>query len=148
MTPAETFVAKLRGAKKSGTGWSARCPAHDDRKASLSISEGDDGTALLKCHAGCDTSAILAAVGLKLADLFPAKVGPTPSRNGKPKPSGANFLTATAAVAELERRLGQKSALWTYHDAQGEPVGMVVRWDTPHGKDIRPVARHADSWRL
>src|SRR5262249_15560795 len=38
--------------------------------------------------------------------------------------------------------------LWTYHDAQGEPVGVVVRWDGPTGKDIRPVARHADGWRI
>jgi hypothetical protein len=35
-----------------------------------------------------------------------------------------------------------------YHNAQGEPVGVVVRWDTPTGKDIRPVARHPDGWRI
>src|SRR5262249_48826997 len=69
MPPVETLLAKLPGAKRAGNGWSARCPAHDDRRASLSVSEGDDGTALVKCHAGCDTSAILAAIGMKLADL-------------------------------------------------------------------------------
>jgi hypothetical protein len=148
MTPLETLLARLPDARKAGNGWSARCPAHDDRRGSLSIAQGDDGTALVKCHAGCDTSAILAAVGLKLANLFPPKAGPTPTRNGKPTPSGRTFATAKDAVAELERRHGQRSALWTYHDGQGEPVGVVVRWDGPNGKDIRPVARHADGWRI
>jgi hypothetical protein len=148
MTPIETLLARLPGAKKAGNGWSARCPVHDDRRASLSIGQGDDGTALLKCHAGCATSAILAAVGLKLADLFPPKAGPTPNRNGKPATGGRTFATANDAVAELERKHGKRSALWTYHNAQGEPVGVVVRWDGPNGKDIRPVSRHADGWRI
>lgn len=148
MTPVERLISNLPGAKKSGAGWSARCPAHDDHQASLSVSAGNDGTALVKCHAGCETSAVLAAVGLTLTDLFPEKAGPTPERNGKPKASGQTYSTAKDAVAELERRHGKRSAFWTYHDDHGEPVGVVVRWDKPNGKDIRPVARHADGWRI
>ena len=34
---------------------------------------GDDGRILLNCHAGCSLDAILAAKGLKVADLFPDK---------------------------------------------------------------------------
>jgi hypothetical protein len=68
MSPVELLISKLPGAKKSGAGWSCRCPAHDDQQASLSVSAGDDGTALVKCHAGCKTSAVLAALGLTLAD--------------------------------------------------------------------------------
>lgn len=146
MTPLQTLLARLPGARESGKGWAARCPAHDDRNASLSVAEGDGGTALVKCHAGCDTSAILAAVGMTLADLFPSRAGP--ARNEKPRPSGKTFPAAKDAVADLERRHGNRSALWTYHDADGEPVGVVVRWDRPSGKDIRPVARHADGWRI
>src|SRR5262245_55615161 len=70
VTPLANLLARLPGAKKVGNGWSARCPAHDDRTASLSIAQGDDGTVLVKCHAGCDTSAVLAAIDLRLADLF------------------------------------------------------------------------------
>jgi putative DNA primase/helicase len=148
MTPIETLLDRLPDARKSGNGWSARCPAHDDRRASLSVAQGDDGKALVKCHAGCDTSAVLAAVGLKLADLFPPKVGPTPTRNGKLASGGRTFATAEDAVAELERRHGKRSALWTYHDAAGDPVGLVVRWDKPYGKEIRPIARRADGWHI
>jgi putative DNA primase/helicase len=148
MTPIETLLARLPGAKKAGNSWSARCPVHDDRHASLSVSTGDDGRVLLHCHAGCDTAAIVAALGLELRDLFPPKAGPTPARNGKPTGGGRTFATAEDAVAALERRHGKRSALWTYHDAQGEPVGLVVRWDKTGGKDIRPVARHSDGWRI
>jgi hypothetical protein len=148
MTPLATLLAKLPDAKKSSNGWSARCPAHDDRRASLSIAQGDGGKILLKCHAGCDTAAIMAAVGLKLADLFPEKTGATPTRNGRPTPGGRTFAKAKDAIAELERQHGRRSALWAYHDAQGELVGVVVRWDKPDGKDIRPVTRHAGGWRI
>jgi hypothetical protein len=148
MTPLENLLAKLPGAKKAGKGWSARCPAHDDQRASLSIAQGDDGTALIMCHAGCDTSTILAAVGMKLAELFPAKTGPMPTRNRKQTTAGRTFPTAKEAIAELERKHGKRSTPWTYHDAKGEPVGVVVRWDKPSGKNIRPVAHLADGWRI
>ena len=69
-TPIETLKARLSGIKKSGNGWSTRCPVHDDRTASLSITECEDGKVLLKCHAGCDTEGVLSAIGLTWADLF------------------------------------------------------------------------------
>jgi len=49
---------------------SARCPAHDDHVASLSVGEGADGRALVHCHAGCETAAVVAALSLREADLF------------------------------------------------------------------------------
>ena len=39
MTPVERILDRLSGVKKSGKGWSAPCPAHDDRRPSLSVSE-------------------------------------------------------------------------------------------------------------
>ena len=53
----------------------ARCPAHDDTKASLSLKEGDDGKALLFCHAGCDTRDVAEALDLTMSDLFSAGHG-------------------------------------------------------------------------
>jgi hypothetical protein len=49
-------------------------------------------------------------------------------------------------VAELERRHGPKSAWWVYRDAGGEPVGLVLRWDGPAGKSIRPVSKTPAGW--
>ena len=68
----EDILDRLRDAKRSGSGrWTARCPAHDDHNPSLSITKNDDGHVLLHCHAGCSTTAILGAMGLSMADLFP-----------------------------------------------------------------------------
>jgi putative DNA primase/helicase len=47
-------IARALKARRSGKSWLAKCPGHDDRNASLSISEGEDGTLLLNCFAGCE----------------------------------------------------------------------------------------------
>ena len=68
--PVENLVERLH-AKRSGKGWIAKCPVHEDHKPSLSLDEGADGRALLKCHAGCSTDDVIAALGLTRRDLFP-----------------------------------------------------------------------------
>jgi len=64
-------VAQRLNAKRGGKGYIAKCPAHDDHKASLSISEGRDGRVLLKCFAGCRFDQIVSAAGFVSQDLFP-----------------------------------------------------------------------------
>jgi len=48
-----------------------RCPAHSDRNPSLSLDANADGDVLVYCQAGCDTDAVLTAVGLTRRDLYP-----------------------------------------------------------------------------
>ncbi len=50
-------LAKALHGRKCGSGWIARCPAHDDRHPSLSISERD-GKLLVHCHAGCSQESV------------------------------------------------------------------------------------------
>ena len=64
------FTAKLEGVEKNWHGAKARCPAHDDRRASLSVGESDDGHVLVNCFAGCSAEEVVSAMGLKLSDLF------------------------------------------------------------------------------
>ena len=73
----DEFLTRVQptGLRRSGEGYVARCPAHDDHAASLSIGEGHDGRILLHCWAGCETRDILAALGLQWSDLFPARAG-------------------------------------------------------------------------
>jgi len=80
-TPVENLVSRLH-ARRSGGGWIAKCPAHDDHEPSLRIDEGADGRALVKCWAGCTLDAVLSAVGLTKKDLFPQSALPMSSRNG------------------------------------------------------------------
>jgi putative DNA primase/helicase len=58
---AET-IAKALGGHRAGATWMARCPVHDDRIPSLSISAGKDGKVLVRCHAGCKQRDLIAAL--------------------------------------------------------------------------------------
>ncbi len=160
--PLTRVLDALRGVgcvpKGSGGRYSCRCPAHEDRNPSLSVALGDDGRALVHCHAGCTPEAIVAALGLTLADLMPpSEDGRAPRRNGdtaRPGPAEetkpvAGYPTARAAVEALERGHGPRTHSWTYTDASGQPIGVVVRWDLSDGsKRILPVSRHGEVWRV
>jgi putative DNA primase/helicase len=64
-------IAHALSGRKRASGWTARCPAHDDRDPSLSISISKDGKTLVHCHAGCsqgDVIAALAGLGLWNSD--------------------------------------------------------------------------------
>jgi hypothetical protein len=96
----EKIVERLNG-KRNGAQWKAKCPAHDDRTPSLSISEGRGGCVLLKCFAGCGLDDILAAAGLTTADLFPAEPVRQRQRRHKTGPVLNPGCAATPIPASL-----------------------------------------------
>ena len=55
--------------KRYGDKAQARCPCHDDKQASLTITKGRR-SALIHCHAGCNFEDIIQVVGLKKQDLY------------------------------------------------------------------------------
>ena len=65
----DDFLSQLNKVKKSGKGYIALCPAHDDKKHSLSIT-ADKEKILVKCFTGCSTEDIMKSLGLTMADLF------------------------------------------------------------------------------
>ena len=69
--PIDILLARLDRPRKSGKGYTCRCPAHEDRSPSLSVSEGTDGRVLIHCFGGCRADDVIAAVGLEWKDLFP-----------------------------------------------------------------------------
>ena len=94
---AET-IAKALGGRKAGGGWMARCPAHDDRKPSLSIRDADDGKVLVRCHAGCDQERVIArsAVARSVDGERSAPVHRAPRR--VPLPSASRIATTPSAA--------------------------------------------------
>lgn len=67
----QEIKSKFNIQQDNGDTCKAKCPCHDDKQASLSISYDDkDHKTLIYCHAGCDTRNILNTVGLKITDLF------------------------------------------------------------------------------
>jgi hypothetical protein len=62
-------IAAILDAKKSGPGWLAKCPAHDDRHASLWFSDqvnakNPEGKLRFECFAGCSWQDVRAAIGI------------------------------------------------------------------------------------
>ena len=104
-------------ARRSGAEYVAKCPAHEDGKASLAIKE-ENGKILLKCHAGCATENVLAAKNLSFKDLFAN--GDTPSSE----------ITAT----------------YDYLDESGELLFQVVRYYPKTFKQRRPDGKGGWTW--
>jgi hypothetical protein len=77
--------------------WSACCPAHEDKSPSLSVRENTDGAVLVHCLAGCSADAVVAALGMDMAALYPprAKSGREPQRQPR-------LLTAGQALELLD----------------------------------------------
>ena len=68
--PIERLLERLDGVRQvAPSQYAAKCPAHDDKSPSLSIKDLGDRL-LIFCHAACEPSDVMSAVGLSLADLF------------------------------------------------------------------------------
>ena len=108
----EDFVSRLSSVKGSRNQYSARCPAHDDKHASLSISQSDDGKILLCCHAGCTTEQIVSAIGLKISDLFQNET----KKYSEYSPNKSNHTHSGNAI------------VYDYEDTNGNIIAKKLRY--------------------
>ena len=120
----DEILTRFPDARESNGQWSARCPVHEDRRASLSISAGDDGRVLLCCHANCPTSAIVEKLGLKMKDLMPSK-------NGTPKSSKPRIVKT-----------------YNYCDADGTLLFQVCRYEPKDFRQRKPIPGGGWSWSV
>jgi hypothetical protein len=73
---ADKLLSRLQRVKKIGPGkWLASCPTREDKCPSLAVREMEDGRVLLHDFGGESVEAILGAVGLSFADLYPERPG-------------------------------------------------------------------------
>ena len=157
----EILTRYFPDAKKNGNGsFHDYCPAHQDTNASLTISETPDGRTLIHCHAKCATSAIAAAKGFRMSDLFPdSKARPTaPAQSFAKKIKLHATLEAASAAALYGVRHEDGCAGynivgdWKFTNAAGNEVAHILRMeDEAHGrkgKKFRPVCRDGGGWRV
>ena len=74
-TTAYEIIADLEGrlekCKRTGDKLMARCPAHEDKTPSLSVTIGDTGDrVVMHCFTGCTADSVLDALGMTMRDLF------------------------------------------------------------------------------
>jgi hypothetical protein len=121
----DEILSRLENVKSSGSGFTAHCPAHDDKNSSLSINIGDDGKILIKCFAGCEFKKIVEAMGLKESDFFPEK-----KKNKASKKTTKDGLTldqlanAKKLPVDFLKSLGLKD--WKYED---KPAVLMPYFD-------------------
>ena len=66
------ICSKLEKVKTTSNGIEALCPAHDDKKPSLTASCNGEKI-LVNCKAGCSFEDIVSAVGMDSSQFFPNK---------------------------------------------------------------------------
>lgn len=93
------ITSSLQKLRRTGPGrWVACCPAHKDRTASLSVRELDSGAWLIHCFAGCPVDSVVAAMGLRMEDLFPPRqAAPGAGRAPERRPFSARDLVGALA---------------------------------------------------
>jgi len=134
------FIDLLEGVKRTGKGWIARCPAHEDKNPSLSITERD-GKLLLKCHAECTTEAIVEALGLTMRDLF--------SGNGNGKGTGKGETRPIISTydyhdPETGQFLFQEAHFATKPKSKPRHKGPDGKWRWGAGTSKRPLYGQRD----
>jgi hypothetical protein len=125
--PLDLVLARLEGVTARSGYHMARCPAHDDREASLSITAGRDQPVVLKCHAGCEFQAILDALGLSTEEV------------GNERGRDDNWTPA-----------GPATDTYIYTSASGTPLFGVTRTADKQFRQFRPdpAQRSGRSWSV
>lgn len=122
--------SRLVSVKPSGKGWTARCPAHEDKHESLYLRVGKSGDLIAKCMAnhGCTFTVIAAALGVDERAFW------------KPR--------EPRVMADDKRKWVES---YDYRDESGVLLYQVVRWEPKGFSQRRPkepgtIPRDKSGW--
>lgn len=137
------------------------CPFHDDSNPSSGIYQaGNDPTWRFKCHScgvwgdvfdieaittGRDRNQLMHEYEVEKAHHAANSNGKKTIADAYSKKKKPTFNTARESFEDLQRKHGKAAATWRYDNADGEPVGLVVRFDREDGsKVVLPVSKQSD----
>jgi hypothetical protein len=136
---AETIARILGECSVSTGGFKCKCPAHDDKQASLQINIAGprDGKTTVFCYAGCKPADIFKAIEQKTGYYFE-------SRPKKAKAEDKSNVVYPAPIdwpPELAYNGIPHSVAYPYYDAERNLMFVVARWNLPGGgKRILPYS--------
>lgn len=130
-------LAALDGVQRNGGGWIALCPAHDDRKPSLSIGIGTNNRLLLYCHAGCTFEAVINAIaaasdGITTGEVVIPKLDLTGFRRAQKQKFALGIWCAAGPA--------KGTVVETYLRARG------ITLAAPDSLRFHPTLQHPDGW--
>lgn len=145
MTDARAITLAL-GGKWYGRYGLCRCPAHGDRKPSLSLSEGQNGRLLAKCFVGCSFPDIAAALrDLGLVEGGGAYVAPDPLAIAQREAQGRAEAAKRGAQAE---RLWQETQPLAGSPAEAYLRGRGIVGPLPPSLRFHPACWHQTAKRF
>lgn len=112
------LVAERLGARRTGAGYEACCPFHDDRDPSLSLFRGEDGWAF-RCHGG--SCGARGPLGLLAGAL--GIVPPTPDRGARGR-RGRSDSTGEPLDATDSTAVGPGPAVESNNPSRAAPVAL------------------------
>lgn len=116
----QVVLPLLTNVRPGGGGYTASCPAHLDRNASLSVGVGRTQPVVFKCHKGCATEDIVAALGVDWAALCAPRSTPI-------ERSGVDDFIVCGWNGRTHDYRHRKVAEYRYHDESGRLVFAVAR---------------------
>ncbi|WP_422372625.1 AAA family ATPase [Hoeflea sp.] len=135
LTSIDGIAGRLENVRwKNDDSFTALCPAHDDHRNSLSVSVGEKGRLLFKCHAGCEFSEITEALGNP------------PSKAEEPKPQAVDdglkplkYARALKKRPDFKKLCGRRPAqVYEYRNAQDLLTGYVLRFADKSFHQVTP----------
>ena len=121
---AQQIATTLGNAKKVGNGYLASCPVsshgqgNGDKHPSLSVTDGDDGNILFKCHGGCDQHTVFQTI---------RDMGLLPSLPERPE-----YLSSIKPLPYIQTPTFQQE--WHYTDEDGVSLFVKQRFKTNDAK--------------
>lgn len=146
----------LGGAKKQhGQEYICTCPAHNDHKPSLWVSEGQKGI-IMKCRANkCSTEDICRAIGIEMSQLFrdPLPKGGSGQKKAEGKPAPAQAPAPARSEEKVKTFdsyeaaygwIGQLVKVYPYTNGNGQLLFEVARIRLSDGDKTFRQHRPAD----
>ena len=146
--------------KRSGGGWKAKCPAHDGKTQSLSVNDGDTGSAVIYCFSGCEYRDVMRALGLNQANSAKRQIVTTYDYDGhfetvRYSPKGFAQRRKQASGEYIWNLKGVAVRLYRQDDLMAAKPSQVVvvegekDVETLRGVEVLAVTNHggAGKWR-
>jgi hypothetical protein len=137
---AQQIATTLGNAKKVGNGYLASCPVphhgqgNGDKNPSLSVTDGEDGNILFKCHGGCDQQSVFSTI---------KEMGLLPQLPDRPEYLASVKPIPLVAVPTFEQE-------WHYTDEEGVSLFVKQRYKTydAKGKTYKTLRVMPDNTRV
>jgi hypothetical protein len=126
----ESILARFKSVASTKSGFTALCPAHEDKNPSLLIGfipTVDGAKARIKCLAGCEWASIIAAAGLEKKEIFFSSNGHRKTEKPPLTPKTGNEPEKRAFV---DIDFDHPTAIYSYTDESGQELYQNCRYET------------------